>query len=203
MQSGKARELARIASEPAAANAALIELYLDAGHDESEARQFATRDILEGRQTGLEAWQRESWCQDLQLCVLGRRELDEVLTARFAAIAKEIPEALQAATRGSAWGDALVIDPVATLEVAHQAGRTDEVLQSAKWAIGRSGVSIAAQAEVLLALSEQGLWQLDGKLLSSPAAFSADYLRDDPEAARLWISRLPSPLSQAVKEETR
>jgi hypothetical protein len=202
MQSGKDRELARLASEPAEVNAALIDLYLEAGHDEAEASQLATQDILSDH-TKLEAWQRAAWYQDLQHCVLGQRELAETLTARLAAIETEIPEALQAATLTSAWGDAMVIDPVATLEVARKSGRTDEVLQSAKRVMGGVGISIAARAEVLLALSEQGLWQLDGKLLPTPAAFSAEYLRDDPEAARLWIARLPSPLSQAVKEETR
>ncbi|MCW1923590.1 hypothetical protein OKA05_13580 [Luteolibacter arcticus] len=199
----KGRELARVAHEPAEATAALVELYLKQGNSEAEARQLVMREISQSYQNGMEVWQGEAWEQDLQLSLLGQRKFKEVLTGRLDAIAANVPEILQSETRSRTWNDAMPIDPAAALEVARQTGQMEEVLQSATKLVRNNGTSLALQAQVLLALAGQGLWQQDGKQLPSAATFSADYLRDDPEAARQWIARLPSPLSQSVKEETR
>jgi hypothetical protein len=118
---------------------------------------------------------------------------------------------LQAATRSAAWRDAIAIDPAATLEIARQTGRVDEVVKSATAVVRNHETSLSVQADILLALAEQGLWKQsadqsrseDSGKLPNAAPFAADYLRDDPEAARLWIARLPSPLSQTVKEGVR
>jgi hypothetical protein len=201
-QSERGRELARIAREPAEATAALIDLYVGEGHDEAEARSLASQAIAESYRDGLEVWQKEAWSQDLQLSLLGQRKLDEALAARLEAIATELPEVLQAGTRNRTWSDAMMIDPAVTLAVARQSGRVEEALQSATKLVGDHDTSIALKAEIFLTLSEQGLWNQGGQFPNAKP-FYAEYLRDDPEAARVWIGRLPASLSQAVKEVAR
>lgn len=202
-RSDKGRELARIVREPAEATAALVDLYVGQGHDEAEARRLASQAIAESYRDGLEVWQKEAWDKDLQLSLLGQRKLDEALTARLEVIATELPEVLQAGTRNRTWSDAMAIDPAVTLEIARQSGRADEALQSAAKLVRNREVSLAKQAGILLTLSEQGMWKQDGELLPNAQTFSEQYLRDDPEAARLWIAKLPPALSQSLKKETR
>jgi hypothetical protein len=202
-RSDKGRELARIVREPAEATAALVDLYVGQGHDEAEARRLASQAIAESYRDGLEVWQKEAWDKDLQLSLLGQRKLDEALTTRLEAIATELPEVLQTGTRNRTWSDAMAIDPAVTLEIARQSGRADEALQSATKLVRNREVSLAKQAEILLTLSEQGMWKQDGELLPNAQTFSEQYLRDDAEAARLWIAKLPPALSQSLKKEIR
>lgn len=201
-RSDKGRELARIAREPAEATAALVDFYAGQGHDEAEARRLASQAIAASYRDGLEVWQREAWSQDLQLSLLGQRKLDEALTARLEAIATELPEVLQAGTRSRTWRDAMVIDATATLAVARQSGRVEEALQTATQLVSDYDTSLAMRAEILLVLSEQGLWE-QGAQFPIARSFYTEFLQDDPEAARLWIGRLPAHLSQAVKEVAR
>jgi hypothetical protein len=202
-RSDKGRELARIAREPAEATAALVDFYVRQGHDEAEARGLASQAIAESYGNGLDAWQRDAWEQDLQLSLLGRQRLNDVLIARLKAIDAELPQVLHGGTRSQVWSDAMVIDPEVTLEVARQSGRADEALQSAAKLILNGEVSLAKRADILLTLSEQEMWKQDGELLPNAQTFSEQYLRDDPEAARLWIAKLPPALSQSLKKETR
>jgi hypothetical protein len=208
-QSEKEDALARVAREPTEAAAALVEHYARQGHDEVEARRLAGEAISQSYRSGLDAWQREAWDQDLQLSLLGQRKLADVLAGRLEAIEAELPEVLQEGTRNLTWRDALTIDPAATFDVARQQGRIEEARQSAATVLGSHETSVALQAEILLALAKQGLWNNDHNLPAAgtfmtdtlPAAwtFVTDFLRDDPEAAHAWIARLPGPLSDYME----
>lgn len=96
----------------------------------------------------------------------------------------------------------MVIDATATLAVARQSGRVEEALQTATQLVSDYDTSLAMRAEILLVLSEQGLWE-QGAQFPIARSFYTEFLQDDPEAARLWIGRLPAHLSQAVKEVAR
>ena len=202
-QRGEAgRELARVAREPAEATAALVALHRAAGHDEAEASQLAREAISRNYQAGLEGWQRETWEQDLQLSLLGRQSVEAALGARLDAIDSSLPEVLRPGTRASSWLDAMRVDPAATLDVARQRGESEEAVRTAAQLIGHHETSLAVQAEILGLLADQGLWEQGGKLPSA-GPFAAEYLRDDPVAARAWLLRLPESLSSSVKEGTR
>jgi hypothetical protein len=197
------REIARVAREPAEASAALVDLYLNEGKNEAEARRLASDTISQSYRSGLDAWQKDAWEQALQLSLLGQQKLSDALIARLKAIDAELPQVLHDGTRSRMWSDAMAIDPGVTLEVARRSGRADEALQSAATLVLNGEVSFAKRAEILFALSEQEMWKQDGKLLPNAQTFSKQYLRDDPEAARLWMAKLPLALSQSLKEETR
>jgi hypothetical protein len=197
------REIARVAREPAEATAALVDLYLNEGNNEAEARRRASETISQSYGNGLDTWQKDAWEQDLQLSLLGQQKLHDALIARLKAIDAELPQVLHGGTRSQMWSDAMEVDPGVTLEVARRSGRADEALQSVAKLISNGEVSFAKRAEILLTLSEQDLWTQDGKLLPNARTFSDQYLRDDPDAARLWIAKLPSALSRSLKEEAR
>jgi hypothetical protein len=202
-QRGEAgRELARVAREPAEATAALVALHRAAGHDEAEASQLAREAISRNYHAGLDGWQREVWEQDLQLSLLGRQSLETVLAARLDAIESSLPEVLRPGTRASSWLDAMRVDPAATLEVARQRGESDDAVRVAALLVLHHETSLPVQAEILGLLANQGLWQQDGELPDAQT-FAAEYLRDDPVAARDWRQRLPESLSNSLKEDAR
>ncbi|RYD65638.1 MAG: hypothetical protein EOP83_06975, partial [Verrucomicrobiaceae bacterium] len=148
------REITRVAQEPAAATAALVDLYLKQGKNEAEARRLASEAISQSYQSGLEVWKKDAWEQGLQLSLLGEQKLDDVLISRLNAIDSELPEVLQGGTRNQMWSEAMEIDPGVTMEVARQNGRVDEALQSAAKLVRESATSQALRAEILLTLSE-------------------------------------------------
>jgi hypothetical protein len=202
LRSDSGRELARVAREPEEAGAALVELYRAAGQDEAEAVRRAREEISKGYQDGLQVWQREAWEQDLQLSLLGRQSLETVLAARLDAIDSSLPEVLRSGTRGSSWRDAMRIDPAATLEVARQRGAGDEAVRVAAELIRDNETSLPVQAKVLGLLARQGLWK-PGGLLPNAETFAAEYLRDDPVSARVWLQGLPESISTQIKEGSR
>jgi hypothetical protein len=150
----------------------------------------------------LDGWQREVWEQDLQLSLLGRQSLETVLAARLDAIESSLPEVLRPGTRASSWLDAMRVDPAATLEVARQRGESDDAVRVAALLVRHHETSLPVQAEILGLLANQGLWQQDGELPDAQT-FAAEYLRDDPVAARDWRQRLPESLSNSLKEDAR
>ena len=196
------RELARVAREPEEAGAALVGLYRAAGQDEAEAVRRAREEISKGYEGGLQVWQREAWEKDLQLSLLGRQSLETVLAARLDAIDSSLPEVLRPGTRGSSWRDAMRVDPAATLEVARQRGAGDEAVRVAGELIRDNETSLPVQAEVLGLLAQQGLWKPGGPLPKAET-FAAEYLRDDPDSARVWLQGLPESLSTQIKEGSR
>lgn len=202
LRSDSGRELARVAREPEEASAALVELYRAAGQDEAEAVRRAREEISKGYEGGLQVWQREAWEQDLQLSLLGRQSLETVLAARLEAIDSSLPEVLRSGTRGSSWRDAMRIDPAATLEVARQRGAGDEAVRAVAELIQSNETSLPVQAEVLGLLAQQGLWK-PGGLLPNAETFAAEYLRDDPDSARVWLQGLPESISTQIKEGSR
>jgi hypothetical protein len=201
-ESEAGRELARVAREPEAATAALVELLRADGHDEAEALRLAEEQISRSYQGGLQDWQRQAWEQDLQLSLLGQVSLEETLAARLDAIDSSLPAVLKPGTRASSWRDALQIDPAATLEVARQRGESGEAVRVAAELLGHHETSLTVQAEILGSLAGQGLWEQGGRLPSA-GTFAAEYLRDDPVAARAWLLSLPDSLSDALKEGAR
>jgi hypothetical protein len=138
----------------------------------------------------------------LQLSLLGRQSLETVLAARLDAIDSSLPEVLRSGTRGSSWRDAMRIDPAATLEVARQRGAGDEAVRVAAELIRDNETSLPVQAEVLGLLARQGLWK-PGGLLPNAETFAAEYLRDDPVSARVWLQGLPESISTQIKEGSR
>ncbi len=196
------RELARVAREPAEAAAALVALHMAEGHDEAEARKVATEEIAQSYRDGLEDWQRESWEQELQLSLLGRQSLEEALVGRLEAIESSLPEVLRSGTLSRSWRDAMTVDPAATLEVAQQRGQTDEAVRVAAELVRNPETSLPVRAEILGLLADQGLWKQDG-VLPNVVDLAREYLRDDPEGARVWLKRLPATLSNSIKEVAR
>lgn len=196
------RELARVALEPAEASEALVALHMAAGHDEAAARRMAAEEISSNYRGGLEAWQSEAWERDLQLSLLGRESLADALAGRLDAIDSSLPEVLRSSTRVSSWRDAMTVDPVAAFDVARQRGAIDEMVRAASELVRNHETSLSVRAEILGLLADQGRWQQEAQL-PEPAVFAAEYLRDDPEAARAWLKRLPPAFSDSLKEVTR
>lgn len=62
--------------------------------------------------------------------------------------------------------------------------------------------SLPVQAEVLGLLAQQGLWKPGGPLPIAET-FAAEYLRDDPVSARVWLQGLPESISTQIKEGSR
>lgn len=201
-RSESGRELARVAREPAEATAALVALHRAGGQDEAAALRRAGEEISRSYEGGLQFWQREVWEQDLQLSLLGRQPVEVALAARLDAIDASLPDVLRPATRGSSWRDAMRVDPAATLEVARQRGESDEVVRVAADLVGDHETSLPVRAEILGLLAEQGLWK-QGDTLRKAETFLAEYQRDDPDAARAWLLRLPESLSKSLKEGSR
>lgn len=196
------RELVRVAREPVEASAALVDLFVAGGHDEAEARRLATEKIEGNYRNGLETWQRQEWELGLQLSLLGDRRLEEVLDERLAAIDSSLPEVLRSGTRNQSLREAMELDAALTLQVARQRGLQEDAIRGATELVGDSDTSLALQAEVLLALAEQGLWVQGGRL-PALGTFTAEYLRDDPVAARVWLARLPASLPTPTGEGGR
>lgn len=189
-------------SDPKEAFPGLVQRAIGEGHGEEEARKIACDQIRNAMPDGMAAWEQGTWLAALQHNLSGKARLDEVLGERLDAIRGNLPEALQSDPRIASFGDALAVDPVATLEFARDRGLLDEVVRGGAVRLQESSVSISVHAEMLAAFAREGLWTAS-RGLPDPKSFADKFAREDPDAAKAWMAGLPQIFKQPQENPSR
>jgi len=190
-----ARLLALAGSDPKQAFPDLVRRAMDEGRGEEEATKIACDQIRNALPGGLAIWQKGAWLAAIQHNLSGKSRLDEVLGERLDAIRANLPDPLQSVPRIASFGDALAVDPAATLEFARDRGLLDEVVRGGADKLGQNSLSASVRAEILAAFAREGLWTTS-RGLPDPRWFADEYARYDPEAAKAWMAGLPQIFKQ-------